>query len=307
LSTSKHAGTINFENTLNNLGYYNHPLVEIVPLGRGEKFTGWKYRMKKYFEYCKSLPANEIVLLTDADDVLFCRKFDGLIETFEKHQKPIIIGAQFGLNRESPLVYPIFSYIKQHPEAEGFEVNGGGLIGYASSIAALYAWALSHPFTDDQRMLGAYLNSHVENIYLDINSDIFYLLHAYDKTSEVTWTHGSPQEVKSIVRTGNFLHTTPLTCRPYLIHFASQFYNPTWLSVLFGKSVQHADYEQIAKQLLNHEYVQHHYSSTAFFQIAEIWWTTIACMLIFTIAFGVILILFIRKRKRILNNVGTQF
>lgn len=263
LSTMKLAGTVNFENSLARLGYHSTPGLEVVVLGQGEEFKGWRYRMQKYVDFCESVDPNEIVMLTDADDVIFCNDAQELENVFRRFQKPVVITAQPGPNLHNIQCYPALNYISEYPESAPFEINGGGVMGYAAALAEVYRWGLQSGHTDDQRMLGQYVNEHVSLCALDIDAQIFCIIsQSYD--TDIKWENGRAVSVVRSIR-------PQIQSRPYLFHFAFYFADDFFLSLWRGKHVDNAVYADITKQVVGPaDYVKPHVYSYGFYMASSI-------------------------------------
>ncbi len=183
-ANSNHVGLENLK-----LSIYKFSDWEHIVIGQNTKWVGWMTRMSAYQKYCESvLDQNEIIVFTDAYDVLCLRSPDGFLELYKQcASNKIVVGAEIGChpgNCIAPELYwaennisDIFPHKKENggviAESPRF-VNGGLLAGPAHLFVKLWKWSLENKFEDDQRAIGQYSNEFPQDIYLDINSQFFF-------------------------------------------------------------------------------------------------------------------------------------
>jgi hypothetical protein len=72
--------------------------VDLVLLGMGEQWKGWRWRLEKYCEFAKTLDPNELLIFTDAFDSLILRPLDDFEHAFNTFDSKIVI---FGLRAQN--------------------------------------------------------------------------------------------------------------------------------------------------------------------------------------------------------------
>jgi len=167
-ANKNHVGLLNLTHSL-------QPGWEQIILGMGIKWEGWKTRMKAYKDYLETLPSDEVVVLSDAYDVLCLRSSQEFLSTFSKFQKPIVIGAetQCDLNCHAPTHYWEQCDIK----GDRKYVNGGLMCGKARHLCDMWKWCLEKKFEDDQVGLGHYTDTFPDLVGLDVDSNLFFNDH----------------------------------------------------------------------------------------------------------------------------------
>lgn len=155
-------------------GEYNN--IECIVIGMGEKWGGWIWRTQKYLEYIDTLDPNEIILLTDATDVIFIDNADQILSKFINNGSKVIIGAEpaccTGIYSSGSLRYKAEQTLKERIPNNRYRFpNGGLMIGYVKDISKLLRE--NSDDTDDQ---AGYLDKFLNNtslFTLDHNANIF--------------------------------------------------------------------------------------------------------------------------------------
>jgi hypothetical protein len=154
--------------------------IELITLGLGLKWTGFTMRFKLWYEYLDKLNDNEIVMLTDAYDVVILESSETIINKFKKFNKKIVFTTS-----NTFLSHLIFgSCLNKY-----VTFNPGSFIGYVKEIKILIKLILKHKSYfkklnyDDQIILNNVCNSEIDffknncvgdtkkSIFVDINSD----------------------------------------------------------------------------------------------------------------------------------------
>ena len=65
--------------------------VDLVLLGMGEQWRGWKWRLEKYCEFARTLDPNELLIFTDAFDSLILRPLDDFEHAFNTFDSKIVV------------------------------------------------------------------------------------------------------------------------------------------------------------------------------------------------------------------------
>jgi len=237
VATALTTGVHNYTKTLHSFGYdYEH-------LALGEKWGGWRFRMKTYMDICKKEKPDEILILTDADDVLVTRKNDNLQTIFEKFNKDIIVSSETVCLTSTCKDIPNYWKKNGKEDSSCFFVNCGLMMGRAGELCTMWKWMLDQGFQDDQIALGHYVDSYPEKFHVDAYNELFYTVPR-STSVEIEW---SKNELVSLI--------DPIDkrkCTPYFLHFAGHFTIPTIHSALVLHK-QPVLYDDIAKKILNTE------------------------------------------------------
>lgn len=139
---------------------YNY---QLIILGFNKEWKGFGWRLKLVLNFLKKLPAEEIVMMIDAYDVVFLRNSKDIIDEFKKLNTKFLCGAfrkndgiigyvqekEFG-KFKNDLIYP---YVN---------ICAGTWIGYVEDIINIYSKYEIEDYQDDQILL---------NIIYDENND----------------------------------------------------------------------------------------------------------------------------------------
>ncbi len=179
-ATSNHVGLENLKLSISKAGGW-----EQIVIGMNVRWQGWITRMNAYKDFCQSLEdQNEIIVLSDAYDVLCIRNGNDFQEVYNQYaNKKIIIGAEKGcamVNCFPPEQYWFENNIDKN-EARRF-VNNGLIAGPANKLAAMWTWAIENEFKDDQFAVGNYTDQFPQEIFLD--KDILFFFNDENATSE---------------------------------------------------------------------------------------------------------------------------
>lgn len=150
--------------------------VELTVLGFGKKWLGFNWRFKLMLKYLKKLSNNDIVCFVDGYDVICCRNLNKLEEEFikiKKHKKcKIIVG------NDKPniftLVTPFF-----FGKCDNKLLNAGTYIGYVRDLKIILQKIYNlnpHNDADDQILMTKYCSLYPKDIYIDVNSKLFYTI-----------------------------------------------------------------------------------------------------------------------------------
>ena len=161
-------------------------------LGNGEKWINFvETRVKSYLNCLKKINPKQLVVITDARDVLCVRQFTNFISDFKQYNKKIVVSME--LFAEGSMLYdPNKSYyqvtwlenywkyynIDYNTIIRKF-VNGGLIAGYVEDLINCFQWIIDNNYQDDQKGLGAYMNKFPELFYTDINADILHTSCAF--------------------------------------------------------------------------------------------------------------------------------
>lgn len=163
-------------NMLSSLKQYKHTYKVI---NYGDKFEGWRWRVKQYINALENHDNNNIVIFIDAYDAFATKNYEGLYEKFISFDKPIVVSAEKG----SPLLVKIYGKVDEwwaenpYYDRDSYEhqcCNAGFVMGYSKDLLIMYKWIYDNNYDDDQAGLREYIKKHPRNIYMDINSEIIY-------------------------------------------------------------------------------------------------------------------------------------
>lgn len=123
--------------------------LELQLLGWEQAWRGFSWRFDLYKAYLAELPANEIVLITDAFDSLVLADAAEIEARFRAHGTPILYSCE-------PRSWRLLEGIKWllfRTDYRGYIVNGGTYIGYAAALLEMMETLEYRDDTDDQALL----------------------------------------------------------------------------------------------------------------------------------------------------------
>ncbi len=155
-----------------------------VFIGKGEVWNGFSNKINGYAKYINSLDDTQVVVITDARDVICVRDSSAFMEGFHEFKRDIVVsmelfcGGKFDVddNYTHPQCVPLTHYWKANgviSPARKF-VNSGLIAGTAKALKHMYAWVLEKGFTDDQYAFGSYMNAFPDRVAADTEA---ILLH----------------------------------------------------------------------------------------------------------------------------------
>ena len=168
--------------------YYFPYLVESIKnygnnltvLGFNEKWRGFNWRLKKMISYLDLLEPNDIACFIDGYDVLCLRNLSELsnkfIELKNKHNCKIITGFDNSQNK----IYSIITTM-YFGKCNNLLLNAGTYIGYVKDIIIVLNNILKlndNDSADDQVLMTKYCNLNKNEIYIDVNNEIFLTINS---------------------------------------------------------------------------------------------------------------------------------
>jgi hypothetical protein len=161
-----------YYNALNyNANKYN---INLTTLGFGQKWTGFTMKFDLINKYINTLDDNDIVVFTDAFDVLIIQDSNTIINKFKSFNKPIVISKDG--DPHSLIIMYIHSRI--FDKCNNTKINSGLYIGYVWALKLLYEQIYKELNNiDDQIILiNICSNNDFFNKYItiDYNSILFY-------------------------------------------------------------------------------------------------------------------------------------
>lgn len=162
-----------------NVGYYNILVqsceknnIELIVLGLNKKWQGFTMRFKLWLQYLKTLNENEIVLMTDAYDVIILQKANKIINKYKKQKIPVFFGCQKGY-----ISYLLFN--NKHNLNAGCFIGDVGSIKQLLKICFRYQHFWKKKFHNDDQKIINYLYKNNQNFRnlcgVDINNEIFFI------------------------------------------------------------------------------------------------------------------------------------
>jgi len=180
-----HPGTQLFINTLINNDWKYHII------GRGEKWNGYISKLKGYYNFLLTLDPKQIVVISDARDVYCVKRPKNFIKDFKRFNKKIVVSmelfAQGQFDYYHNKDYWQVTWIEKYWQMYNIDtskiyrkyVNSGLISGYVEELIKFFKWALDSKYTDDQKALGAYVNTFPELVYADINAELLHTTGAF--------------------------------------------------------------------------------------------------------------------------------
>ncbi len=158
----------------------------LVTLGFGLKWRGFTWRFQLLTEYLAKQPDTELIVVSDAYDVVVRRDAQELAARFRELKVPAV----FSMDRSflhAPRWYPgRYAFHKKFPFAPGYHLCAGVYMGTAKGLRCLLRAVQMMPndYNDDQRMFAFLTHVHPELIHLDVDSRLFHNLSAFPAHNE---------------------------------------------------------------------------------------------------------------------------
>lgn len=224
--------------------YYMKYLIESIEknngkltvLGFGEEWKGFNWRFKMTIDFLKKVKPTDIVCFIDGYDVVCTRNLNSLIDTFKNIQLrekcKIIVGHDKVVNQ----MYTISQYFLFGKCKNDF-INAGTYIGYAKDLLDILQFiqkdnSLDH--MDDQILLTNYCSLKPDDIYIDLNNEIFLVLGHYFNELKDNITYKNNELIYN------------QTNKPYFVHGPSSTYLD---NIIINIGCNHTDGDKIQKQL----------------------------------------------------------
>jgi len=167
---------------------------ELEVLGFDEKWQGFNWKFLKMIEYLKKLQKTDIVCFIDGYDVLCVRNLNNLTTVFLdlklKHNCKIIVGSDSNVSSLIKLGGPMY-----FGRCNNKAINSGTYIGYVEDLLLILTNIYNlNPSNDadDQVLMTKYCNLHPNDIYIDIDNELFLTLlyPLYDLYDLVDFNNG---------------------------------------------------------------------------------------------------------------------
>jgi len=158
---------------------WNYKLV-----GEGEKWEGFPTRMRCYIKELSELKEDQIVLLSDARDVVAVRPPNEFVKGFLSYGGRVVTSMELfceGYMTDDKTTgsqcIPLTKYWKHYNLTElpnRKYVNMGLVAGHAKDLIAMLTWILENKYTDDQLGLCNYLNAFPHLVCADVHADLLH-------------------------------------------------------------------------------------------------------------------------------------
>ncbi len=155
---------------------YNYKL-----LGMGEKWEGFHTKMNCVIKSLKQLNPEQLVIICDSYDLLFCQPSKVIEERYHKlTQNKVVIGLESVTDVYCKFIdicipetikrckiqnryYPDFKYI-----------NAGFIMGRAKDLLDIYTFMIRNKFKDDQKGLFTWVMNNCHRCYFDYHLDFVF-------------------------------------------------------------------------------------------------------------------------------------
>jgi hypothetical protein len=168
----------NFFESLKNTGW------NYIRVGMGEKWNGYMTKVRAYLSVCDKFDAEQVLIFSDARDVLAVRPPKAFSEAFAYFKSDIIVSGEIFCDgkTERPDDYigyqcvSLFPYFKANNMTTPIRkfVNSGLIAGKASHLKLMWAWIIDKGFDDDQLGVGSYMNTFPHRIRLDYDAELLH-------------------------------------------------------------------------------------------------------------------------------------
>ncbi len=144
--------------------------LEFIVLGFGKKWQGFTWRVDLLKEYLSTLEPDEVVIISDAFDVIVLNS-KNILEKFLKYETDILFSAEYIESYLASLINQ-----KVFPQCRGHNLSVGVYMGKVKAILNFYKdfcnlFDCSDYHLDDQRAISQWCPSYIK---LDTENKIFY-------------------------------------------------------------------------------------------------------------------------------------
>lgn len=176
----------NYENTHRLIKTLKNNEWDYHILGDGEEWKGFNTKIHSVKNFLSTLNPEKIVIISDAHDVYCIKNSFHFISLFKLCNKSIITSMEYyaeGDTYSNPNINsynvtwlgPYFDFYNlDYKNILKPFVNGGLIAGYAKDLFDLYNWTITNNYTDDQKAIGAYMNTFPDKVFADFESEILH-------------------------------------------------------------------------------------------------------------------------------------
>lgn len=195
-----------------------------VFIGKGEQWDGFITRIRAYAKFIQTLDDTQVVVLTDARDVICVRNSDAFLEGFREYKRDIVVsmellcGGAFDVSDDYKNVQcvPLTHYWKTNgirPPNRKF-INAGLIAGTGKGLKEMYKWILDGGYTDDQYAIGSYMNTFPDRVAADTEAALLHTTN-FGVNAGIQSIHVQKQDSPTLAelygRGAFFLHIPGLT------------------------------------------------------------------------------------------------
>jgi len=171
-----------FNAYLDSLSLYGYDSTDVHLLGWQQPWLGFGYKLTLFKEFLESLPCDDIVVLTDAYDVLCTATKEQCLERYRQFNSPVVLSVN--ATPSIPVVGGLYQLI--FPKFRGKNLNTGLWMGEVAALLDLITRA--QPFVvrynDDQlAIIKAIQGHHSIQAALDVESQLFRNVAAFEHLS----------------------------------------------------------------------------------------------------------------------------
>jgi len=195
--------------------------VELIILGWGIKWRGLSQKLEAAHAYASALPSNDVILFTDAFDVMFTNSPDIILKEFESMDGDIIFAGECGCWPHVTIDRgrPCFESYPQSPTPYRY-LNSGTWIGRAGRAAEMLAAVIKEAGKDfananDQKLVADMFMEKRYGLRLDYHARLFQSMHM---TFDKPLPYCNPAEDIEVVGDGRF-HNKRTHSSPSVFHF----------------------------------------------------------------------------------------
>ena len=154
-------------------------------IGEGETWQGFTSKLNGYANFIKTLDPTQLIIVSDARDVVCLRGPKAFKKGFESFNKDLVVSMEttccglFTPKPESKCVqcvhlteYWKYNSVTNLPDRK--YVNSGLVAGKAAAVLDWLEWSITNKYNDDQYALGSYINAFPQKIGADVHA---ILLH----------------------------------------------------------------------------------------------------------------------------------
>jgi hypothetical protein len=164
--------------------YYYQYLVEsvkrnnsnLITLGFNKEWVGFNTKFKLMNEELNKLDENDIACFVDGFDVICVRDLNELIDVFLEIKEREKCNIVAGYDNVRNIFTRITASLYFTKKIGSIIINSGTYIGYVKDIKNFLSFVLSQDddeLADDQILMNTYNKLHPNEIYIDINTEIF--------------------------------------------------------------------------------------------------------------------------------------
>ena len=217
--------SIYLDNLIQSFKKYNY---KYQIIGKGTEWKNFITKIKHCQAYLEKMEYNDIVVVTDAFDVIACNSSDRLERKFRRFNKGLVFGCE---NICLDNCIPPTNYFRLNKKGVYNYANGGFYMGYRDNLVHLYKYVLKTKLTDDQVAIGKYINKYPTKVALDTQGELVsnIQINSYNHT---IWKN-------------NRVYNKVTKKYPCFIHTPSMFFDLGYRMDYFGYKVLKKEYQTI--------------------------------------------------------------